>query len=329
MAEKNDPRDRDRQDGGRHVEVVIVGGGAAGLSAAVTLARALRSVIVLDGGEPRNAPAAAVHGLLGVEGINPLELVARGRAEASRYGAHVMHAAVSAARSLRDGGFTVDLDDGTSVRADQLLLATGVQDDLPAISGLAQRWGRDVVHCPYCHGWEIRGTRIALLATGPVSAMQAMLFGQWTEEMCFFPNGMDFPDAQIEQLTALGIDIDPGRVEEVVVGEDRLVAVRLSGGGERPLEALAVPTLPRARLTGLDGLGVTVESNPMGVALVVDEAGYTSVPGVWAAGTVTNPAMQLSEAAAHGSRVARTINTELVFRRAEAAVAGSRTPDPV
>jgi len=186
MAGKSDQRQHGRQASERSAEVVIVGGGAAGLSAALILARARRSVVVLDAGEPRNARAGAAHGLLGLEGINPLELLARGRAEATQYGAHIIHAAVTAARP-RNGGFTVDLDDGTSVRADQLLLATGVQDELPAISGLAQRWGRDVVHCPYCHGWEIRGKRIGLLATGPMSAMQAMLFGQWTEEMCFSP----------------------------------------------------------------------------------------------------------------------------------------------
>jgi len=144
-----------------------------------------------------------------------------------------------------------------------------------------------------------------------------------------FPNGMDFPAAQIEQLTALGIDINPGRVEGVVVDDDRLVAVRLSGGGERTLDALAVPTLPRARLAGLEELGVEVASSPVGVAVVVDEAGHTSIPGVWAAGNVARPATQVSEAAAHGSRVAMTVNTELVFRRAEAAASGSRVADHV
>lgn len=150
--------------------------GAAGLSAALTLARARRSVIVVDGGEPRNAPAQAAHGLLGLEGINPLQLLVKGSAEASSCGARVVQAGVVEAQpetTAGGGGFVVRLDDGSGVRASQLLIATGVVDELPDVSGVAQRWGRDVVHCPYCHGWEIRDQRIGLLATGPMSALQA------------------------------------------------------------------------------------------------------------------------------------------------------------
>ena len=300
-------------------DVAIIGGGPAGLSAALTLARARRSVAVIDGGEPRNAPAQAAHGLLGLEGIDPLQLLATGREEAASYGAQIVRAGVVAAQptaAAADGGFVVSLDDGCEVRADQLLITTGVLDDLPAVPGLAQRWGRDVVHCPYCHGWEIRDQRIGLLATGPMSALQALLFHQWSEQVWFFPSGMEFPADQLAKLGAVGIAVVPGSVSGIDVEADRLTGVSLDDGRRIDLDALAVPALTGARLEGLQGLGVKTVTNAAGVIVVADGSGHTSVPGVWAAGNVVNPGMQISESAANGSRVAMTINTELVFARA-------------
>ncbi|WP_202912169.1 NAD(P)/FAD-dependent oxidoreductase [Nesterenkonia muleiensis] len=220
-----------------------------------------------------------------------------------------------------EDGFALLLDDGSTIRAGQLLIATGVHDELPAVPGLAQRWGQDVVHCPYCHGWEIRDQRIGLLATGPMSAMQALLFHQWSEHMWFFDNGMEFPAEQLEKLRAVGITSVSGEVSGIDVVEDRLAAVFTHDGIRIELEALAVPALTHARLDGLEGLGAEMAENAMGTTVVADAAGHTSVPGVWAAGNVVNPGMQVSESAANGARVAMTINTELVFARAEQAVA--------
>ena len=302
-------------------DVAVIGGGSAGLSAALILARARRSVVVIDGGAPRNAPASAAHGLLGQEGVNPLALLEKGRAEAASYGAHIVQASVQNASGTADDGFTFALDDGATVRAGQVLIATGVRDELPAIPGLAERWGRDVVHCPYCHGWEIRDQRIGLLATGPMSAMQTLLFHQWSEHMTFFPNGLDFPANQLEKVRALGITIVPGTVTGIEVADDRLTAAVTEDGSRVALDALAVPATTSARLDGLESLGVDVAENAMGVAVVADAAGHTSVPGVWAAGNAVNPGMQVSESAANGARVAMTINTEMVFARADRAVA--------
>lgn len=302
-------------------DVAVLGGGAAGLSAALTLARARRSVIVIDSGQPRNAPASAAHGLLGQEGVNPLRLLATGRKEVASYGAHIASASVVEASKPAGSAFELRLDDGSTVEAGRLLIATGVRDDLPDIEGLAERWGRDVVHCPYCHGWEIRDRRIGLLATGPMSAMQALLFHQWSEHMWFFLNGIELPADQREKLRSVGIATVPGRMSRVEVREDRLTGVLMDDGTRLELGALAVPALTHARLDGLEGLGVDVVSNAAGVAVVADAAGRTSVPGVWAAGNVVNPGMQVSEAAANGARVAMTINTEMVFAHADQAVA--------
>lgn len=300
-------------------DVVVAGGGAAGLSAALTLARARRSVVVIDGGQPRNAPAQAAHGLLGLEGINPMELLDRGREDASSYGAEIISAQVVDSATTA-GGFKITLDDGRVVLARQLLITTGVLDELPYVAGLRERWGRDVVHCPYCHGWEIREKRIGLLATGPMSALQALLFHQWSDSVQFFTQGLEFGDKEIEKLAAVGISVTTEAVSAVEVSDDRLVGVRLEGGQFLAVDALAVPTLTRARIDGFEKLGLKSSTTAMGTTIAADAVGHTSVPGVWAAGNAANPSMQVSEAAANGSRVAMTINTELVFEDADRAV---------
>ncbi|EME19170.1 NAD(P)/FAD-dependent oxidoreductase [Rhodococcus triatomae] len=310
----------------RIYDVAIIGGGPAGLSSALVLACARRSVIVIDGGAPRNAPAAAAHGLLGQEGVNPLQLLKRGREEAASYGARIAQTNVLHASGSADDGFTLVLNDDSTIHAGQLLIATGVRDALPAVAGLSRRWGRDVVHCPYCHGWEIRDQRIGLLASGQMSAMQALLFHQWSEQMTFFPNGLEFPADQLDKVRALGISIVSGTVCGIEVVDDRLTAVVMDDGAQVGLDALAVPAMTRARLDGLEGLGVDVAENAAGVAVVADAAGHTSVPGVWAAGNAINPAMQVSESASNGARVAMTINTEMVFARADRAIADSSNP---
>lgn len=297
-------------------DVAIIGGGSAGLSAALTLARARRNVLVIDSGTPRNAPASAVHGLLGLEGTSPLQLLATGRAEAVSYGAKIVHSIVADISGSAEEGFVVRLDDGSTYRAALVIIATGVNDDFPDIPGTADRWGRDVVHCPYCHGWEIRDQRIGVLATGPMSAMQAMLFRQWSADLCFFLNDIEIPTEQLDKLRALNVMVVPGSVQGIEVTNDQLTGAILHDGTSVPLDALAVPTQIQARLDGLTGLALDTTENAMGISLHVDEAGRTSVPGVWAAGNVMGPWMQVSEAVANGARVAMTINTELALEHA-------------
>jgi thioredoxin reductase len=171
--------DHDRQHRGMTYDVVVIGGGAAGLSGALTLARARRSVLVVDAGSPRNAPAEGVHGFLTRDGITPAELVAIGRQEVARYGAEVVVGEAVAARREGDG-FEVTLGDGTSVGARRLLVTTGLVDELPDVAGVRERWGKDVVHCPYCHGWEVRDQAIGVLGTSARAAHQALLFRQWS-----------------------------------------------------------------------------------------------------------------------------------------------------
>lgn len=309
-------------------DVVVVGGGAAGLSGALMLARAQRAVVVIDAGAPRNAPAAGVHGLLARDGIGPSELLERGRAEVRGYGGHVVSGDVGAV-SREDRGFAVALVGGRTVRTRRLLVTTGLVDELPDIPGLRARWGRDVVHCPYCHGWEIRDKAIGVLASRPMSVHQALLFRQWSDDVTFLSHTMPPPtEEQAEQLAARGISVVDGEVASVDVVEDRLVGVRLSDGTVVNREALAVSPRMVARAGFLDTLGLRPAEHPsgMGEHIPCDAAGLTEVPGVWVAGNVTDLAAQVGAAAASGAAAAAQINADLVNEETRQAVATYRDP---
>ncbi|HEX5857251.1 MAG TPA: NAD(P)/FAD-dependent oxidoreductase [Microbacterium sp.] len=306
------------------VDVVVIGGGAAGLSGGVTLARSRRSVVVVDAGEPRNAPAAGVHALLGREGVPPGELLERGRAELEGYGGALVRGEVMAA-TADDGGFAVVLAGGRTLHARRLLVTTGLVDQLPAVPGLRERWGRDVLHCPYCHGWEVRDRAIGILATTPLSVHQALLFRQLSDDIVYFTAGAGMPAAEdAEKLDALGIRIIEGQVTGLEVADDRLTGVRLTDGAVVGLDALAVGSRMVARSAVLDGLGLEATTHPMGEFIAVDATGRTAVAGVWAAGNVSDLSAQVGMAAAQGAFAAAQINADLVVEDAQIAVARHR-----
>ncbi|MDX2707573.1 NAD(P)/FAD-dependent oxidoreductase [Streptomyces sp. PA03-6a] len=299
-------------------DVVVVGGGAAGLSGALTLARVRRSVLVIDGGEPRNAPAAAAHGLLGRDGIAPLELLRRGREEVASYGGRVVAGSVTAIH--RDGGrFVVECADGRRTAARRVLVTSGLVDELPDVPGLAQRWGRDVVHCVFCHGWEVRDTAVGVLG----SFHQALLFRQLSEDVTLFlHSGTDLTGDQWEQLAGLRV----GVVERAVTGletddADRLAGVRLASGQVVPVRVLAVAPRFTARASFLGGLGLAVREHPAGFGeqLGVDACGFTGVDGVWAAGNVSDLMAGVPAAAAAGTTAAAAIVMDLLTDDARAA----------
>lgn len=214
------------------VEVAVVGGGVGGLAASIALARSLRSVIVIDGGQPRNAPSAHAHNVIGHEGISPLELVAKGRREAEDYGVEIVDDTVVTARSLGqsgnsaagpDGGaaaadplFELETSSGRLIRARRLIIATGLSDELPDIPGIAEGWGETVLHCPYCHGYEVRGQNIGIIGTSALSYHQAMMFSQLSDRVTFVRHTAPAPDAeQTKMLEALGIGYVDARVESL------------------------------------------------------------------------------------------------------------------
>ncbi|WP_327297813.1 NAD(P)/FAD-dependent oxidoreductase [Streptomyces sp. NBC_01197] len=303
-------------------DVVVVGGGAAGLSAALTLARVRRSVVVIDAGEPRNAPAVdvGVHGVLGREGISPLELLRLGRAEVASYGGRVVPGRV--ARVHRDGAeFSVVTEGGQRVRARRVLVTTGLVDELPEVPGLAERWGRDVMHCVYCHGWEVRDRAIGVLG----SFHQALLFRQLSRDVTLFRDtGTGLTEEQWEQLAALGVGVVEGEIGGLEIdGQDRLAAVRLTSGVVVPVRELVVAPRFVARTGFLDGLGLTVREHPMGFGeqVAVDASGFTGVEGVWAAGNVSDVLAGVPAAAAAGVTAAAAINMDLLTAGARGAAA--------
>jgi thioredoxin reductase/SAM-dependent methyltransferase len=296
-------------------DVAVLGGGAAGLSAAMILGRSRRSVVVVDAGPPRNAPAAGVHGFLSRDGINPLELVKIGRTEVEHYGGAVRRATAVAARRT-DDGFEVELDDGPPIEARRLLVTTGLVDELPDVTGLRERWGRDVLHCPYCHGWEVRDQPIGVLATNTDWAVhQALLFRQLSPDVMFFQHtAPELTAEQSAQLDAWGIGVVTGPVASLEVTDDRLTGVRLADGNVVARSAVAVAPRLVANSGVLAGLGLEPTPHPMGIGAYIeaDPKGLTAVPGVWVAGNVTDLMAQVVSAAAAGVEAGAAINADLV-----------------
>ncbi len=309
-----------------NVDVAIVGGGAAGLSGAVALARSLRSVIVLDAGRPRNAPASHAHNLLGREGISPAELLQTGRIEAEHYGAQLVSAEVTEIRRTlagADPAFALTTSDGSTIHARRLLLATGLVDELPDVDGLRELWGRDVLHCPYCHGYEVRGQRIGILGTGPMAMHQTLLFRQLSPHVTLIDHGLpELPEDQRAQLDALGIKTVVGPVTRLEASETgHLRAAILTDGTPLDLDALVVA--PRFMVRGnlFESLGGTFAEGPMGRFIPTEMGGRTTLPGVWAAGNCADLGAMVGASAAAGMQAGAMINADLVMVDAQTAVA--------
>lgn len=308
-------------------DVVVIGGAAAGLGGALTLTRARRSVLVLDAGAPRNRFADGVHALLGLDGIAPKDLFERARADVLRYGGHIESGEVVHAHRSETGGFEVTTAEGRIVRARRLLVTTGLVDELPDIPGIRERWGRDVLHCPYCHGWEVRDQPIGVLATGPNSIHQAQLFRQWSADIVLFTHIAEPPTAeQAEELAARGIRVVHGEIAGIAVADDRITGVRTSGGEVVARTAVVVAPRMIARADFLADLGLHPVEHPSGAGthIPADPTGATEVEGVWVAGNVTDPAAQVGPSAAAGATAAARINADLVAEDTAAAVAAAR-----
>ncbi|MBC8161363.1 MAG: NAD(P)/FAD-dependent oxidoreductase [Roseiflexaceae bacterium] len=328
---------------GAWYDVVVIGGGAAGLSGALALGRSRRSVLVIDGGQPRNAPAAHMHNYLSRDGTAPLDLLAVGRAEVAGYGGQCMAGSVATVERM-DGDpararFQVGLSDGTTVSARRLLVATGLLDELPEVPGVAERWGRDVIHCPYCHGWEVRDQAIGILATGPMTVHGALLFRQLSADVVVFQHTAPPLSAeQAEQLAARGITVIAGEVAALEVRDDRLVGVRLRSGAFVPRQAVVVAPRVGARAAllrtlGLETTALEIAGSVIGSYIAADGTGATSVPGVWVAGNVADPMAQVITAAAAGLKAGAAINADLIAEETTRAVAAFRarntaTPKP-
>ena len=298
-------------------DVVVVGGGAAGLSAALVLGRARRRVAVIDAGAPRNASAAHMQGFWSRDGMPPADLLAAGRAEVTAYGVHLIRDHVAGI----DPGFLVRLAGDRVLNARRIMIATGVTDELPDIPGVRERWGRDLLHCPYCHGWEVRDQPLGVLGTLPGSVQHALLVRQWSDDVVFFAHTYELTPADLAQMEARGVQVVRGEVTRLVVDADHLTGVELADG--RVVARTAVFVRP-GNIPHADGLlnALGCDVNEAGFA-TVDATGRTSNLGVWAAGNVVDPRAQVITAAGAGSAAAIAINTDLVQDDVQRALATS------
>ena len=293
----------------QHWDAIVVGAGSAGLSAALMLGRARRRVLVLDGGAPRNAVAAHMHGVLGHDGLPPLELVARGRDEIATYGGEIRSARASGARLTSDGVIVTVGDE--ELRARRMIVATGLSDELPPIPGIQQHWGRGVVVCPYCDGWEHRDERIAVLATSPGSVNYAQLLRQWSDDVVFLLGDVAEPaDDELAALEARGIRVERRGIRGIVADDDRLRGIELEDGAVLEIDVIFTHTAvtPNDALLRAVGAEVNEDGWP-----VIDLTGRTSVETVWAIGNLVNSGANVPVSIAAGAMAGAAVNMDLVF----------------
>ncbi|MEU4290828.1 NAD(P)/FAD-dependent oxidoreductase [Kribbella sp. NPDC026596] len=290
-------------------DVVVIGGGAAGLSAALVLSRARRKVLVVDAGTPRNAPAAHMHGYLSRDGLPPSELLELGRDEVRSYGGHVLKSTTTELRSDGHNGFWVILADGQRISTRRILVTTGLRDELPDVPGLRDRWARDVLHCPYCHGYEVRDRRLGVIGGGPGAVRYAQIVRQWTHDLVYFTPPNTLTATERAELSARAIGVVEGTIVQLVIDDDRLRGVQMDDGCVVPRDALFVPPrfVPNNHL--LRSLGCAIDDDGWAA---IDNTGRTSVPGVWAAGNLVDPRAQVITAAGAGSAAAIALNADLV-----------------
>jgi thioredoxin reductase len=313
-------------------DVVIAGGGPAGLNAALILGRVGRPVLLADDGHPRNAPSAAVHGFLSRDGADPAEIRQAARSELAHYPSVDTRDTTVHGAAPADGGFEVTTADGTTIRARRLLLATGVTDKLPVIDGLARLWGRGVYHCPYCHGWEARGQQVAVLGSDDQAVHLALNLTRLGCDVIMCANGaVQASDAARAALATHQIRICDDPVSRVDGEPGGRIRLHLASGRTLERGAVFIPPQPRQRSDLARKLGCTLLDDG---AVQVNELGQTTVPGVYAAGDMCRtpampyPAAQVIMAAAQGARAAVVIDQELLFSDAYTTSNQAGEPSP-
>jgi thioredoxin reductase (NADPH) len=304
-----------RMNGSKPWDTIIIGGGAAGLSAGIVLARAQFAALIVDGGKPRNGPADHMHGYLTRDGMAPREFLATGRDEFTRFGGTLAQATVTDARHAPDNTFELQLDDDRALSARSVLVATGLTDDLPDIPGLAERWASDVHHCPHCHGYEVRGRTIAVIGGTKPSAHLAALLRRYSPKVTFCVNGTELDPAERRRLTAYGVHLIDPKVTRVT-NTPNPNTIHLNNGETVTCEAIFVAPRPVPHDAILTKLGAGKVSG----LVAVDSHGATDVPGLWAAGNVVNPRAQVITAAGAGSTAAINMTGWLLERDLSAAV---------
>ena len=283
-----------------HYEAIVIGGNFAGLSAAMQLARARRKILLIDAGKPRNRFSQASHGFLGQDGVAPLAIMQKARKQLSAYPTVSFAEGEAVNAEKTDGDFAVMLADGTVYGSKRLVLATGVKDTLPDIEGMSERWGHSVLHCPYCHGYEVRDRALGVLGSHPFSIHAALLIPDWGQAT-YFPQNLIIPDnEQLAQLAARNVEVEYSPIVELLGKAPELEAVRLEDGRALPLHAIFVaPKVSMASPLAAQ-LGCEFDDAPLGPVIRLDDHKETTVKGVYAAGDATNPMHNATLASASG-----------------------------
>jgi thioredoxin reductase len=293
-------------------DAIIIGGSFAGLSAAMYLARGLHDVVVLDSGTPRNRFSPRSHGFFAQDGSVPAEMLASTRAQLGNYGTVRLVTGEAVAATGSKGAFMVTLASGATVEARRLILAGGVRDILPEIDGLAERWGKSVLHCPYCHGYEYAGQRLGLLYADAGSIHHARLIANWGPTM-LFTDGVGLTDHDADILAAAGIQVNAEPIVALRGADGSLTHVETAASERVALDALYVAPRTELRGTIADALGCATRDVPGGRVLVVDESMMTSVAGVYAGGDAASVPSMVARAVSDGSLAGAMVSQSLIF----------------
>lgn len=295
-------------------DAIVIGGSFAGLSAAIHIARARRSVCVIDAGNPRNRFSETSHGVIGQDGDQPRAMIARAQAQVEAYPTVTTIAGEAMAARTVVGGFEVMLADDRTLTARKLVLAFGISDVLPDIPGMTERWGKSVLHCPYCHGFEYSGKRMGVLQTMPMSTHQAQLIADWGPTTLYLDGG-DMPDEEtLAKLARRGVHIEPARVTALQGDDTHLSSLLLDNGRTASIDALYIA--PRTRLNSpiAAQLGCALDDGPFGPVIRTDATKLTTVPGVYAAGDIARVPHNATWAAADGVTAGTSLHQALVFQ---------------
>jgi thioredoxin reductase len=290
-------------------DVIVIGGSYAGMAAALQLVRARRAVLVVDAGERRNRFTSHSHGFLGQDGVPPGDIVANARRQLGIYPALSWREGRVEAVSGQVDGFVVTTADGESHQGRRILLATGVADQLPPVAGLAERWGKAVFHCPYCHGYELGSGRIGIVGAGPMSIHQAELLTDWGEVTLLVNGAVALSRDVRSTLARRSVTIEEASIDRI----DGHADVVMTDG--RRLRFAGLFTAPRTAPSGplADAAGCALEETPMGVQVRTDTENKTSVPGVFACGDVARAPHSVSLAVSNGTMAGVQIHRSLLW----------------
>lgn len=290
-------------------DAIVVGGSYAGLSAAMQLARARQRVLVIDAGVRRNRFASAAHGLIGQDGRPPAEIAEKARAQVLTY-PNVRWLRGSATRaSGRSEDFVVEVDDGGRRRARRLVLATGIEDELPDIDGLRERWGRSVFHCPYCHGYELDRGRIGVIGIGELSMHHALMLPDWGTTTFLVNRAFEPSDEQRAALARRGTTVEPARIVRI----DGTATVEFEDGRRTDFDGLFVATRTRVNGPLAEQLGCAFEQGPLGAFIRTDVLKATSTAGVFACGDAARGAHSVAFAIGDGAQAGASAHRSLMF----------------